>query len=200
MPKASPRGRPRQFDENLALDQLLEVFRQKGFAATSLDDLTAATGLNRPSLYGAFGNKEALFKAVIDHYWQRTGRTYLRALFEGESLAEGLRNMCRVFLDTVSRTDPGGCIVVCALPSAATENLSHTEYLADIFAQSDVSLRKRIRMAIRAGELTGDTNIKALAGFIVTALFGLSLRARAGTPREELDAQVEQLIALLPSD
>ncbi|RFB05188.1 TetR/AcrR family transcriptional regulator [Parvularcula marina] len=188
------RGRPRKFDEKAVLDAALEVFRRQGFSATSLDDLTAATGLNRPSLYGAFGNKEALFRSCVDHYWRTQGREYMRALFTGDTLAEGLGNMCRTFLDAVCVPHPGGCIVACCLPSASTSDLDHTEFLSDIFSQCDASVRKRLTRASKDGDIPQTADIETLAGYIVTTLFGFSLRARAGLSRDILDRQVELFI------
>src|SRR3954471_4851524 len=68
---ALPAGRPREFDADEALDKALDVFRQKGFEGASLPDLTRAMGINRPSLYAAFGNKEELFRKALDRYMER---------------------------------------------------------------------------------------------------------------------------------
>jgi AcrR family transcriptional regulator len=80
-----PGGRPRAFDADAALDRALEVFWRQGYEGTALSDLTEAMGINRPSLYAAFGNKEALFAKVLDRYTDGPGAFAAQAIESGRA-------------------------------------------------------------------------------------------------------------------
>ena len=115
-----PRGRPRQFDYSAALDAALHTFWERGFTGTSLDHLTAAMGLNRPSLYAAFGNKDAVYAAAIAHYVDTVGGTYVAALNGRSTLREGLRAFFAAVIDVATgRHGPTGCALACTLPAEA---------------------------------------------------------------------------------
>ena len=183
------RGRPRNFDENRVLTAALEVFRIQGFSATSLDDLTAATGLNRPSLYGAFGNKQALFLAAVKFYWATTGQLFQEALFTGSTLENDLNSLFEVQIEIISRNPIGGCVVACSLPEGASEEPAFMELYHSIFRQSDKVVAARLQKALDEKELAVGTDIQRLGGMVVNEVFGISLRARAGASKEELTTQ-----------
>src|SRR5580658_8616083 len=109
----SPLGRPRAFDTDLALDQAMQLFWRKGFLGTSLSDLTEAMGINRPSLYAAFGNKEELFRRALDRYAETgPGAVHREALSEptAKLVAEHLvRSVARALTDPCN---PAGCLAV----------------------------------------------------------------------------------------
>ena len=121
MNQKRPRGRPRQFDETEVLDAALAAFWRSGYGATSLDDLGRATGLNKPSIYASFGNKEVLFERVLDRYMATYGQTYLDALNATGDLACDLKTHFDVFIDVVTGKTGPGCPLACTLP-AETEN------------------------------------------------------------------------------
>jgi AcrR family transcriptional regulator len=191
------RGRPRKFDEQAVLASALEVFRVKGFNGASLDDLTAATGLNRPSLYGAFGNKQALFAGSVEYYWQQAGGIYRAALFGGQGLRADLKALFAAQIDIITRNLVGGCIVACALPEGATEDADFMAMYRRIFAESDAVVRMRLKQAIEDGEISKSVDVKGLAGMIVNEVFGISLRARAGARPEELAQQGAYAVGLI---
>ena len=93
------RGRPRAYQPEIALGKALDLFRKDGFAATSLDDLSAATGMNRPSLYGAFGDKRELYLAALRRYWELSHVAMEEALASDRTLREALRRLYRKALD-----------------------------------------------------------------------------------------------------
>jgi AcrR family transcriptional regulator len=191
------RGRPRGFDPVVALDAALDVFRIKGYSGASFDDLTEATGLNRTSLYAAFGNKLSLFEACVDRYWKESGSKYAAALFETGTLKGDLIAFFRLFLDVVCTPKVGGCIVACSLPSAATEEVSVHTRLISILEQSDRAVTARLAEAAAKSELSSTTAPDQAAKVLVSVMFALSLRARAGARRKELDTIVASAISLV---
>src|SRR5262249_17015584 len=114
------RGRPRAYDPDVALARAVESFWQAGYAATSLDDLSEATGMNRPSLYGAFGDKHDLYLSALAHYWQHSGGAMREALAYDRPLREALQRVYRLALSSYlsGRTGPRGCF---AISTATTE-------------------------------------------------------------------------------
>lgn len=192
--KPRGRGRPRKFETTSTLDAALEVFRAHGYSGTSLDDLSAATGLNRPSLYGAFGNKQALFEACVEHYWSQVGRRALAALFATGALDRDLRALFAVFLDVVCASEIGGCVIACALPADVATDASLLRRLAAIFDQSDQVVAARLEKALEDGQLPAGSRIDRLAKLLVSMVFAISLRARAGTRRAALEELVEETI------
>lgn len=196
-PSPRTRGRPREFDPESALDAALETFRARGYSGTSLEDLTAATGLNRPSLYGAFGNKQALFEACIDRYWSRVRQKFGTALDSTGTLHSDLLALFAAYFDVIYGGDVTGCLVVCALPTEVEREPSLRPRLELVLQQADAALTARLERARRSGELSADRDPARLAGVIGTVVMGLSVRARAGALRSELEALADQLVELV---
>src|SRR5579862_2690471 len=108
------RGRPRQFDIDEALQRAMLVFWRQGYRGTSLDDLTEALEINRPSLYSAFGDKETLFLQVVDYYRDNMIVPAVRKLIEGKNLREGLQSFFKGFANLVVENEtPPGCLIAC---------------------------------------------------------------------------------------
>lgn len=186
---ASPpvrRGRPRKFEHGSALDAALATFWSKGFAGTSLDDLASAMGMNRPSIYAAFGNKEALYGAAVEHYMQGIGRSFLEPLHRGRTLAEDLTAFYGAVTGVVTGAHgPLGCVVACTLPAEAETSPVARELLATALARIDDAVRRRLARAVESGELSRDADLRVQAQLAVSGMLALSLRARAGaTPRD----------------
>ena len=137
MPSQRSRGRPRTFEPEHALEAALQTFRRRGFSGTSLSDLTDATGLNRPSLYAAFGNKQALFEAAVDHYWAYVAARCLPALDATGDLATDLRGFLARFIDVFADDEPGGCVVACGLPAEVERVPGLREKLNRMLAAAD---------------------------------------------------------------
>ncbi len=194
---ASPpaRGRPRSFDRDQALDAAMHVFWAKGFGGASMSDLTAAMGIASPSLYAAFGSKEALFKEAVDHY---------TALFQGsfwgvmelptarESFEGLLRNAASVFS---SPDVPNGCMVM--QTAAETGDLSPdlAANLCELRGSNADTLARRLVRGIVEGDVAADTNVRAVADFYATVHKGLSLSARGGAGADELHSVVTSAMA-----
>lgn len=194
-----PRGRPRAFEPDQALAQAMAVFRAEGFAATSLDDLSAATGLNRPSLYGAFGDKRELYLKTYERY-RADARGALAQIFAADApLRERLARIFSVALDIylAGRNGPSGCFTVL---TAASEIVADDEVRAvvlDALRDLDAAFRRCFDAAIARGELPHSTDASARAQLAAATLHSLSVRARARVPRQELDAMIEGAVALL---
>lgn len=186
-PAPRRRGRPRRVARADALDAVLRTFWARGFAGTSLDDLSAATGMNRPSLYAAFGNKDAAYAAAVDHYVATVGQALLAPLLRGRSLAEDVAGFFAAVVEVVTgRYGPHGCIVACTLPAEAGVSPPARAQLASVLEQLDRAVEARLRVARRAGELPAGADLRVRAQLVTSGMLALSLRARAGTPRRAL--------------
>jgi AcrR family transcriptional regulator len=182
----SPLGRPRAFDTDVALDQAMHVFWRKGFLGTSLSDLTEAMGISRPSLYAAFGNKEALFRRAVERYFQGPA-AYLRDALKEPTARAAVERLLQGVVDLV--TDPRlprSCLWVHgALSCGGTSDRLQGEFGRQR-AHGHSDLRARFKRAIAEGDLPGGTDIDALARFVQTVNFGLSVQAATGANRKEL--------------
>jgi AcrR family transcriptional regulator len=194
-----PRGRPRAYDPDAALAQVMDTFWDAGYAATSLDDLSAATGMNRPSLYGAFGDKRSLYLKALERYRAASRAALKEALALDQPLREALR---RVYAAALSIYLSGGkaargCFLI---GTAATEAVGNPEVRA-IFAASvrglDEAFEARIRFARDRGELKPDADPAALAKLASAVLHTLAIRSRAGEPRAALEATAEAAVELI---
>jgi AcrR family transcriptional regulator len=191
------RGRPRAFDPTVALDAALETFRRRGYSGTSLAHLTAATGLNPPSLYATFGNKRALFEAAVDRYWSRTIAYCLPALHESGDLATDLRAFLTRFLDVFTGKGPGGCVIACALPAEADVDRKLRAKLAQMLAQADRAIAARLAEAGPHGNTSARIPADVLGSIVVSVMMAMSLRSRAGASRAELEPLVEGVVELI---
>ncbi len=196
---ARKRGRPRGYEPDAALAQARAAFWDEGYSATSLDTLSAATGMNRPSLYGAFGDKRALYLKALEAY-RALGRAAAdEALGGAHPLPEALRRVYRTALDIYLSGERGarGCFLI---GTAATESIGDKEVRAIYAAglhELDAALAARFRRAQAEGELAGDVDPEERARLASAVLHTLSVRARAGERREVLERTVEAGIALL---
>jgi AcrR family transcriptional regulator len=192
-----PRGRPRAFDREAALASAMEVFRAKGFEATSIHDLTDAMGINPPSLYSAFGDKESLFLEAIERYSRDSGE---ECPYCSEPTARGA---LQKYLDYAAHefTEDSECRG-CLLTMAATTSVNISARLQKLIAQKRAHARERIRERIKRGVEEGDvpagTDASALADFYVTILNGMALQAREGSSRKALLAVVEHAMSVFP--
>lgn len=195
------RGRPRNFDPDAALDQALAVFWRNGFQGASLSELTEAMGLSKPSLYAAFGDKEALYLKALDRYASQWLARHIEVL---EQEPDG-RQAVRAFLRSaaVMLTDPtlpGGCFVVNGMadcggpltPAAVELALQKTQ------PECEAKVRERLLRAQRDGQLPQDVNIADLASFFYTLLAGLGVKAKGGAKRANLYAAIETGIGVWP--
>jgi AcrR family transcriptional regulator len=181
-----PRGRPREFDVDEALDRALTVFWRKGYEGASLPDLTKAMGINRPSLYAAFGNKEELFRKALERYTQGPAAYVREALNEptARAVAERLLNGAIELL--TSPKNPPGCLLVNGALACGDAAESVRQELGSRRMKSEAAVRQRFQRAQAEGDLPADANPASLACFMMTILRGMAVRAADGASRKEL--------------
>ncbi|MGC1547078.1 MAG: TetR/AcrR family transcriptional regulator [Rhodanobacter sp.] len=185
------RGRPRKFDRELALRKAMYIFQERGYDGASLGDLTAAMGINSPSLYAAFGCKEALFREAVNLYVATDGAVTGKALASEEtaraSVDAMLRGAARIFTAEAGR----GCLVVLGAGHRTPDNEAVYSDLVERRAQAQVGVRQRLKKGIADGDVPQDVDIAAVAAFYTTVLNGLSLQARDGASRRRLLSVVD---------
>jgi len=181
------KGRPRGFDAAEALDKALHVFWQRGYEGTSLSDLTEAMGINRPSLYAAFGNKEELFRRALDRYAEKgPGAVYRKALAEPTARAVVERFLKGVAEFLTDPKNPPGCLSVQGALSCGEAAESIKSELCRRRAAGECALRERFERAKSEGDLAADADTAALARFIVTVTQGMSVQVAGGASRADL--------------
>jgi AcrR family transcriptional regulator len=182
-----PTGRPREFNLDKALDRALKVFWRKGYEGASLPDLTKAMGINRPSLYAAFGNKEALFRKAIDRYLEGPA-AQVRAALQQPTARAVVEQVLRETIELITDSrNPRGCFMVqAALACGDTADCIRRE-LAKRRDAGVTALRERFERAAAEGDLAADCNPADLARYVATVMHGLSVQAAGGAPRNELE-------------
>lgn len=178
-------GRPREFDTEKALERAMALFWRQGYEGTSLADLTHALGITRPSLYAAFGSKEALFLKALDLYETRAGyreaalaaptaSAYARALLEGAADLHG------------DRKNPPGCLGVQGALACAPETDAIRKELIRRRKIGEGIIRDRLKRAKAEGDLPPDANPADLARYLSIVIYGITVQAAGGATREEL--------------
>jgi AcrR family transcriptional regulator len=193
--EARKRGRPAEFDRAAALDAALETFWRRGYGNASLDELTTAMNINRPSLYGAFGNKEQLYAASVDHYVAKIGATYLAPLAEPR-IANALDGFFDAMIDGVTgRHGPRGCVVACTMPAEAGVSTAAKAQLAAVLAEIDGAWIARLTVAQATGEIAKRRDPRVLGQFVASGMLALSIRARAGATKRTLRVIAEEFVS-----
>jgi AcrR family transcriptional regulator len=196
---AKPRGRPLAFNQDEALDKALRIFWSRGYEGASMAELTEALGINKPSIYAAFGNKEELFRKALVRY--ATGP----AAFVGESMREPTtRLVVEKFLTKAvdffsDKSTPNGCMIVQGALTCGQGSSNIQQELVAYRSSIETTLTKRFELAKTQGDLPPDTNVKQLAKYIATIHQGMSVQATSGATKEELLAIVEIALKNLPT-
>jgi TetR/AcrR family transcriptional regulator, copper-responsive repressor len=193
------RGRPRAYQPEVALGQALDLFRKAGFAATSLDDLSAATGMNRPSLYGAFGDKRELYIKSYQRY-RADARTAMIDIFSEElPIRKRLQRIFAVALDIYlsGEAGPRGCFTVMTAASEAVSDPEIRAMVLEGLSELDKAFAACFRLAKEKGELPETADPVLLALLASATIHTIAIRARARVPRKELEAIVRGAIDVM---
>jgi AcrR family transcriptional regulator len=194
-------GRPREFDRGAALKAAMVLFWRKGFAATSMNDLCDAMDVRSPSLYAAFGSKEALYLEAIQHYVRTFGPPVWDGLAEGATARAGVQNLLLAATESLpaSHVTPAGCMA--ALAAVCDE---WPAGIAGVVRKIRVEmlglLRSRLEAGIANGELPATTDIEGLSRFYLSVYQGMAVQARDGAATAELRGVVAAAMAAWPGD
>ena len=196
MENVAVRGRPREFDVEEALAAALRVFWEKGYDGASLTDLTEAMGITRPSLYDAFGNKEALFKRALDLY-ESEKLAYVRSALEAPT-ARGVAQ--RLLEGTVANatSECRGCLGVIAAVNCSGVDSPIRDDVHKRAQSSREALVQRMQRAIEEGDFSIPVEAESMTRYLYALLQGISVQAGAGASREELKRVADAALAVWP--
>jgi TetR/AcrR family transcriptional regulator, copper-responsive repressor len=187
------RGRPRAYEPEIALGKALDLFRKDGFAATSLDDLSAVTGMNRPSLYGAFGDKRELYIKSYARY-RADARAAMQEIFRDElPIRRRLERIFAVALDMYlsGEAGPRGCFTVMTAASEAVADPDIRALVLEGFSELDKAFAACFRLAKQKRELPASADPEVLAQLASATIHTIAIRARARVPRKQLESIVK---------
>ncbi|MES9860720.1 MAG: TetR/AcrR family transcriptional regulator [Candidatus Thiodiazotropha sp. LLP2] len=196
-------GRKRAFDKSAALDKAMHVFWENGYSGTSISDLTEALGINKPSLYAAFGNKEQLFTTALEHYKSRYGEPVLEKLTKPADLplVDRIRTYAQGIVDLVcGKSYPRGCLFVKSSCESGSTGIPDdiTSLLQNMGSATQLTLSRLFELEQQQGRISSHTKPEELASYLLSVLYGISVLARQGRPREELNGIIEVAIKGLP--
>jgi AcrR family transcriptional regulator len=191
-------GRPRAFAPEKALDQALRVFWQHGYEGASLAELTKAMGINKPSLYAAFGNKQDLFRKALDRYAETAARYVVEGL-EAPTAREAVERILLASAEALGDARrPRGCLLVQGALACGRESQAVQRELSARRSATEAAIRERLARAKLAGDLEADAEPEQLAGFVTVMLHGMSVQAAGGASREKLRGIVRRAMHAWP--
>lgn len=193
------RGRPRAYEPDVALARAMDVFWRDGFAATSLDTISAATGMNRPSLYAAFGDKRDIYVKAYQRYRERARERMAEIFTSPLPLRQMLRKIYEIAIDMyVSGEDgPRGCFTVMTATSEAVSDPQIRELAVTGLVEMDRAFARLFKAAQAKGELAASADPAMLGQLATAAIHTLAVRARVRVPRKELEAIADASIVLI---
>jgi len=194
------RGRPRAYEPEAALQRATDRFWTSGYSRTSLDEIAAATGMNRPSLYAAFGDKHTLYLKALQHYWQLSLDAVHAALDDPDQTLDAA--LMRAYDGQLSIYFSGdgqsrGCFAIGTATTEAVEDPEIRSALAEGLRTLDADFEARLRTARERGELQHDADPAALAVLASATLHTIAIRARAGIPRAELRQMARKAVSVI---
>jgi AcrR family transcriptional regulator len=193
-----PRGRPREFDTERALDEALALFWRHGYEGTSLSALTEALGVTPPSLYAAFGNKEELFRRVVERYVRGPANYLARAIAEPTARGVAEAALAGAIDMVADPKHPDGCLLVHGALAAHPDLGPVRAELGRRRSAAEAAVRRRFERAVAEGELPNAAEAARLASFLMTVIWGLSVQAAGGAGRAELERAAEVAMACWP--
>ena len=197
-PRAKPRGRPLAFDQQKALDKAMHVFWTHGYEGTSMAELTDALGINKPSIYAAFGNKEELFRKALAHYIAGPV-AFVSEVKNAASARQVVENFLTQAVEFFSNpATPNGCLIVQAALTCGQGSRAIQQELITYRNHFETAFAARFELAKAQGDLPQDADAAGLAKYIATIHQGLSVQASSGATKAELYAVVEIALKTWP--
>ena len=195
--KKPSRGRPRSFDRDDALDAAVLVFWDKGYDGASIEELTRAMGINRPSLYSTFGNKKKLFIRAIDRYAATQGSRSFSAFRIEPDNRLAVERFFQASIECATEVGrPRGCLINTVATEAAENDPELRRKLTDMFSRTDAAIARRLR-ANQVGEASSIHEPEALARMVHSVTHSIMTRARAGASRSELSELTDSFMKVL---
>lgn len=194
-----PRGRPRAFDREEALETALQLFWRYGYEGTSVAELTGALGVTPPSLYTAFGSKEQLYREALDRYAETYGSFTARALHDEPTARRAIERILREAIALYAAgPKPRGCMLAAGALTCAPDHQDVAHDLTRRRRDTIVAIKARFERAIADGELPSSTDAGALASYYAAVVQGLSIQARDGVSRKTLEAIARCALSVWP--
>jgi len=191
-------ARSKQFDERQALVSAMLVFWEKGFEATSIQDLEQAMGLNRTSIYNAFGNKRAIFDRVMSCYKESVMSSLFTEMDGAPGIREGIRRMLNAALDIhFDEGNPGGCLLVLSILESGQHDAASQASMAQTIHDLKSALQARLGKAKKSGELSKHLDVGSTATTIATTMTGMMVMGKANFSKAALKKTVNQIVSLL---
>jgi AcrR family transcriptional regulator len=194
-------GRPRGFDREAALEAAMFLFWRKGFAATSMNDLCNAMGIGSPSLYAAFGSKEALYLEAVEYYVRTQGPPIWDKLAQAATARAGVENLLIAWSESLpkSRATPAGCMAMLGAVSDEWPT-AVVRVVRKVRLEMLGMLRSRLETAVAKGELPASTDVDSLSRFYLSVFQGMAIQARDGATQPELRTVATAAMAAWPGD
>lgn len=192
-------GRPRAFDRDQALDQATDVFWRHGFEGASLAELTRAMGLNPPSLYAAFGNKEGLFRAVLDRYTEGLA-AFLNDVLAAPTSRQVVERFLRGSAELAAGPAKPGCLILQSGMTCGAGNESVSGDLSERRKSTECLLNTRLERAKEEGDLPVGVEPAALARYLGAVSQGMSVQAAGGATRADLQQVAEMALKAWPGN
>ncbi|MFC5061871.1 TetR/AcrR family transcriptional regulator [Actinomycetospora atypica] len=193
-----PTGRPRGFDPDEALERALQVFWERGYEGASLTDLTSAMGISTTSMYGTFGNKEALFRRALERYDEGPS-AYLRQALDEPTALDVARAVLAGTIRTTTRPEqPHGCLGVQGALATSDSGSEVRDLLVGWRDEGYSRIRERFRRAVDDGDLPPETDPGLLARLVTAVAYGFAVQAASGVPAEELQEAADAALRRWP--
>lgn len=192
------RGRPRQFDQTEALEKAMVLFWRNGYRGVSLDDLTGAMDITRPSLYAAFGDKEELFLQAVDHYRDTIMMPPFKRFLECTNLKTGLTNFLTELAEVIACSDRPGCFIACMLSQESLDSPAIKDKLTTLVNGADAGFTRifsQFQPQLKAGFQPEDA-----ARLLTSVLHGIAIRARTGAAADELSSIGKSFVSAVCAD
>jgi len=197
-----PRGRPRAYDPEQALERAMHTFWTRGYCGTTLDDLSTAMQMNRPSLYAGFGDKHQLYLKAMQRFQTQARERFAEALeprADDASFADVIARYLHAAIDLYTASETTGCAVIATATVQALTEPDIGQLLDSVLDEMDSQLYQCLQTAAEHGALPDDADIEALTFLLASTAHSIGIRARAGFTRQRLESMADTLVHTLYS-